>query len=197
MNKRKIRENRQTKKQQQKKRSLLIWGGIILVVVVLIAFILWDAFRPSAGEIVPIMSNASDHVQEGFDPGSYNSDPPTSGPHYAEEFDAGFYDVNSPEAQVPYPDGYLVHNLEHGYVIYWYNCELLVKSECDTLKKDIQESMNNNGSRKLIAFPRVTLDMPVVLTSWGQMLRMENFNARDAKNFVSTNLNRAPEPNAP
>jgi hypothetical protein len=153
--------------------------------------------RPAAGQEIPIMENYEAHIPEGQDPGPFNSEPPTSGPHYAEEYEAGFYEENSPEAQAPYPEGYIGHNLEHGYVIYWYNCGLLDSNECTELKGQIRESMADNGHTKLIAFPRSSMDVPVAVTSWGQLLKMDDFNASQAKKFVSTNRNRAPEPNAP
>ncbi|NIT55004.1 MAG: hypothetical protein GWN00_01780, partial [Aliifodinibius sp.] len=33
--------------------------------------------------------------------------------------------------------------------------------------------------------------------SWGRMLAMETVNADQAREFISRNRNRAPEPNAP
>lgn len=197
MSKKNLREARRAEKQRRKKISIMIWGGVAVVAVGIFGLLVWRANQPAAGEAIPIMENSEAHVPEGEDPGPYNSDPPTSGPHYAGEYDAGFYDEASPEAQVPYPEGYLGHNLEHGYVIYWYNCDLLDEGECVTLKDQIKDSMADNGDVKLIAFPRASLDVPVVLTSWGQMLPMDEFDADRTKNFVSTNRNQAPEPNAP
>jgi len=191
------RETRRIKKQRKKLITILIWGGISIGVVGLFGYIIWGAVRPAAGETVPIMANSEAHVNEGENPGPFNSDPPTSGPHYAEEYDAGFFEESSPEAQVPYPEGYLGHNLEHGYVIYWYNCDLLNNNECGELKEQIKESMTDNGKTKLIAFPRASLDVPVALTTWGQLLKMDEFDANQAEKFVSANRNRAPEPNAP
>ncbi|NOH04996.1 MAG: DUF3105 domain-containing protein [Chloroflexi bacterium] len=70
-------------------------------------------------------------------PGQYNSDPPTSGLHYATEARAGFYEENI----YTYPAAYLVHNLEHGYVIIWYNCDLLNETGCAELKSQIHRSL--------------------------------------------------------
>ena len=197
MSKMNFREERKAKKRKQKLVSTLIWSGIALVVVGLFGYIIWRAVQPAAGEAVPVMANSEAHVNEGEDPGPFNSNPPTSGPHYAEEYDAGFFDETSPEAQVPYPEGYLGHNLEHGYVIYWYNCDLLDSNECAALKDQIKESMVDNGRTKLIAFPRASLNVPVAMTTWGQLLKMDEFDTKDAKKFISANRNRAPEPNAP
>lgn len=197
MSKQKLREVRRAKNQRQKLISTLIWSGVAIAVVALFGFLIWDAVQPAAGESVPIMANSEAHVPEGQDPGPFNSDPPTSGPHYAGEFDAGFYEEPSSETRVPYPEGYLGHNLEHGYVIYWYNCGLLDESECTELKDQIKTSMADNGRTKLIAFPRASLVVPVVMTSWGQMQRFNTFDEDQARKFVSTNRNHAPEPNAP
>lgn len=197
MSQKDLRESRRAKKKRQQLKSTFIWGGVAIVIICVLGYILWLAVRPAAGETIPIMADAGDHVPEVTDPGPFNSDPPTSGRHYAEEYDAGFYDENSSEAQVPYPEGYLDHNLEHGYVIYWYNCDLLDREGCAELKYKIQESMASNGGTKLIAFPHAKLDMPVALTSWGQLLRMDSFDQDQAKHFISANRNHAPEPNTP
>ncbi len=45
----------------------------------------------------------------------YNSNPPTSGPHYAQWEKPGIYSK-------VLPDGNLIHSLEHGYIVISYNC---------------------------------------------------------------------------
>ena len=57
--------------------------------------------------------------------------------------------------------------------------------------------MEDNGRTKLIVFPRASLDVPVAMTTWGQLLKMDKFDSSQAMNFVSANRNQAPEPNAP
>jgi hypothetical protein len=197
MGKQNLREARRAKKRKQKLKNSIIWGAVGIGVLALLALLVWNGVKPAAGEAVPIMSNAGDHLPEGQDPGPFNSDPPTSGQHYGQPLDAGFYEESAPEAQYDYPEGYLLHNLEHGYVIYWYNCALLDELKCSELKEQIRESMAKNRWKKLIGFPRSSINVPVVMTSWGQMLPMETFDAGQAKKFVSANRNRAPEPNAP
>ena len=48
----------------------------------------------------------------------YNSNPPTSGPHYAQWEKPGIYNR-------VLEDGKLVHSLEHGYIIISYDCTKL------------------------------------------------------------------------
>jgi len=185
------REQRRSRQRQQQMKGNFIWGGLGLGVLAIIGLILWQGARPRPGEEIPIMN--SSHITVDSDPGRYDSDPPTSGPHYPEEAQAGFYDTNS----YKYPAGYLVHNLEHGYIIFWYNCVKLSENACSELKSQIKAVMDEANNVKVIAYPWDSIDAPIVLTSWGRLQKMETFNAAQARAFYKSNLNRSPEPNAP
>ena len=89
-----------------------------------------------------------------------------------------------------------MHDLEHGYVIFWYNCSTLTGDECDTLKSQIKGVMDEKNNFKLIAYPWEKTDVPLVLTSWGRLLKMPTFDRKAALDFISRNLNHAPEPMA-
>ena len=188
----KTKRQQRARNQRQKLVSNLIWGGITVVVLAVLGFMIWQGVRPPAGESFPIMTS-SPHIDLDTDPGQYNSDPPTSGLHYAQEANTGFYEDNI----YTYPAGYLVHNLEHGYVIFWYNCDLLDESSCSELKSQIRSVMDELGGTKLIAYPWDSIDVPLVMTSWGRLQRFETFDAEQARAFYRANLNKAPEPNAP
>ena len=187
-----VRQQRREKQKRQKLVSNLGWVGIGVAVLVTLGFVLSRNASPAMGESFPIMTS-SPHIQTDTDPGKYNSDPPTSGLHYAEEATAGFYDENLYQ----YPAGYLVHNLEHGYIIFWYNCDLLDEAGCSELKSNIRAVMDELGGTKMIAYPWPSIDVPLVLTSCGRLQRFETFDAGQAKAFYRSNLNKAPEPNAP
>jgi hypothetical protein len=195
MSKRSRKEILRARRRRAKLRSRIIWGSIGLAAAAAVGLILWNAGKPAAGQELPTLP--ADHVPEGSQPGPYNSDPPTSGSHYASPMRAGFYEPGDPETELPYPEGYLVHSLEHGYVIFWYNCDPLTEDECQELKDGIRQVMAARNNFKLVAFPWPSLDVPVVMTSWGRMLEMASFDPGAAENFISANLNRAPEPSAP
>jgi len=192
VNSRTKRQERRERNQRQKLISTLTWGGIGVAILAVIGFIIWQGVKPAAGESIPIMTS-SPHIEVDTDPGQYNSDPPTSGLHYPQEANVGFYDENI----YTYPAGYLVHNLEHGYVIFWYNCDLLSESGCSDLKSQVRAVMDELGGTKLIAYPWNSIDVPLVMTSWGRLQRFETFDPAQAKAFYRANLNRAPEPDAP
>ncbi|GAB4456612.1 MAG: hypothetical protein Kow0070_07000 [Anaerolineales bacterium] len=191
MNSKSKRQQMRKRQHRQKIRSNLLWGGLGLAILAMIAVIVWQGGKPAAGESIPLMS--APHIPLDSDPGQYNSDPPTSGPHYAEEAKAGFYDSNI----YKFPAGYLVHNLEHGYIIIWYNCDLLDEAGCAGLKSQIKTVLDELGGVKLIAYPWPSLDVPLALTSWGRLQKFTSFDAEQVKAFYRANLNKAPEPNAP
>lgn len=185
------RVQRRACQRQQQMHTNPIWGGLGLGILAIIGLFAGQGVRPQVGEEIPIMS--SSHITVDSDPGEYNSDPPTSGPHYPEPAQAGFYDTNPYQ----YPAGRLVHSLEHGYVIFWYGCANLSESACSELKSQIRAVMDEVNNVKVIAYPWDSLDVPVVITSWGRLQKMETFNAAQARAFYSSNLNRSPEPGAP
>lgn len=190
------RTERRQRRQQAQNTARLGWGAGLLVVLALVAYLLWSANRPLLGEKFET-TGANDHVAENQPLPPYSSDPPTSGTHYPTWWNAGFYDETSQEASsFPFPAGYLVHNLEHGYVIFWYNCTLLTPEACATLKSDLRTVMDEVNNFKVIAFPWATTDVPVVATSWGQMLKMETFDPQLAAEMIQRNRNHSPEPNA-
>jgi hypothetical protein len=192
-----MKSKRQQMQAQRRRKTLmyrLLLGGLGVVALALVASSFLREPAPVRGEAVAVMPDTS-HVQEGTDPGPYNSDPPTSGRHYEATLNAGFY--NEGDVNVPYPAGHLVHNLEHGYAIFWYNCSLVSEAECTELKEQIRGVMEAENQFKVIAFPWPSIDVPVVMTSWGWMMRMEEFDPQVAQEFVQTRRNKAPEPNAP
>lgn len=184
------------KRKRQRVQSYVIWGAAGLVFVGILFALIRPAITGAAGETFPEMPS-SQHVPDGSDPGPFNSDPPTSGQHYAEGMDAGFYEEEDIEEFGPYPEGYLVHSLEHGYVIFWYNCDLLSEIDCADLKDEIKVAMEEANEFKVIGFPWKSIATPVVMTSWTRLQRVDDFNVDIAADFISRNRNRAPEPQAP
>ena len=185
----------QERRKQRQRKSRITWAGIIIAGLIVGGYSIYTVFRPAEGETVAIAG--SDHIEQG-QPVAMNSNPPTSGDHYASPMPAGFYDENSPEVQeLPYPEGYLIHSLEHGYIVFWYNCDLVSEQECFLLKEDIAAVMDNSSASKLIAFPWLSLEVPIVMTSWGQSLAFETLDAEQAEDFIIINRLKAPEAGAP
>ncbi len=133
---------------------------------------------PLLGQVLP--NEARNHVPDGTQV-TYDSNPPAGGPHYAETAHVGIY------GRAP-SDGYLVHSLEHGAVIIWYQPGL---SEAEIKQlKNIYDSVPVN---KKIMVPRESLNVPVALSSWGRVLKLSSINESEIKEFMETNYDRAPE----
>ena len=197
------RDRMQKRRTQAKRQQIITWALVSVAVVAVIGLIIFQSAKVDdhsaqdpvstggIGEMVPVVKTS--HVNDG-EPVESPSDPPTSGTHYGVSMPAGFYQVDSPEYLDPTHDGYLIHSLEHGYIIFWYNCDLLDEASCSTLQSEIQDVMDEFEGKKLIAFPRPSLSVPLVMTSWGYLQEFETFDADLAAQFVETNQPLAPEP---
>jgi hypothetical protein len=130
------------------------------------------------------------HVQVGTQV-NYNSNPPSSGPHYDQALRAGFYDN-------VVPDGNIVHSLEHGYVVIWYNCEGLSGADCQDLKDNIERVIIDHNTYKLIGMDRTgAMEHLIALTSWGKLAYLNEFDESFINDFIDANQNHSPEPGTP
>jgi hypothetical protein len=197
MKKELLQQRRKAQLKAKRLRSMLTIGGSILLVGGFLGLATWNYIKPLAGEEIPHLEDATAHVPEGSDPGPFSSNPPTSGRHYGIPLSAGFYDEDNPVVQSPYPEGYLLHNLEHGYIVFWYNCAVLDESSCTNLKLQIKAIIDDFQENKLIGFPWPDMDTPLALASWGQLQAFDSFDEDAARAFIKTNRNQAPEPNTP
>ena len=182
------RELRQGASRKRQLMSRLFWGAIAFLVLMAIGYGMYRLFRPKLGVSISVI--AAKHIADGEQHEPYNSDPPTSGPHYGQPAKAGFYDEAMPDEQ-------LIHNLEHGYVVIWYNCTGLDETACAALKTQIREVMNRAGLTKLIAVPRLSLSVPMAATTWGRLYKPAAFNADELLEFIKEFRYKAPEPGAP
>lgn len=105
-------------------RKIIIVGVSLAALVAVIIWAYLESSKPLPGELT--QDQGRDHVTVGTEV-EYKTNPPTSGKHYPDWIRAGIY-------QDPQDDRYLVHSLEHGYVILSYNCDFGLKTEDSKLK---------------------------------------------------------------
>lgn len=135
--------------QRRSQRGGLVKLGLLTALVAALALgIFWlvrEGGKPLPGQTMPDLGRT--HVpKEEWEKFSYNSNPPTSGPHDATWIKAGIYDS-------PQGDGFLIHALEHGYVVISYNCSQNLKLKSQ--KSKIQFKTQNF----LAAFAHETEEM--------------------------------------
>ncbi len=157
--------------------------SILVVVVGLIAFAIWasvkaDESRPG----VSFANQGQQHIAVGASHPAYNSNPPTSGWHYAQEATWGVHAQELPDEQV-------LHNLEHGGIwISYTGIDQDTQAKIEDLAKKYPD--------KLIITPRAKDDTKIVVASWTRLLKMDQYDETKIVEFISANKNKSPEPNA-
>ena len=111
----------------------------------------------------------AEHISE-FGNFEYNSNPPTSGPHYAQAPSWGFYS----EA---IDDESALHAVEHGGI--WISYRDLSEPEIELLK-DFAETNNQS----VIITPRALNDAAISVVSWTKLVNFESVDVDALQKFL-------------
>ena len=127
----------------------------------------------------------SDQGQEHVAPGHqfvYNSNPPTSGPHFASPAEWGVY-------REELPDQTFIHNLEHGGI--WISYKPGVPDDV----REKLEGFYQTWGRKIIVAPRAKNDSDVALAAWNHLdaFNLSEFSEERVERFIKAFRNRGPE----
>jgi hypothetical protein len=175
------RAERQSKKdslQKQKQKKKVVSAAQTAIVYLVGALLLagagywaygkWSAGSP--GEFVKSLGNR--HIAEAeVGLTTYNSSPPTSGPHLPKVADWGVH-------KEPVTKELQVHNLEDGGVVVQYNCPA-ADSACKPLVDKLAD-IARRYDRVLLA-PYPGMNEKIALTAW---TRIDKFNDFDEKRIV-------------
>ncbi len=123
---------------------------------------------------------ARNHISEGTTGSGYNSNPPSSGPHWPSPAKNGIYDTAEPDERY-------IHNLEHGYI--WVSYRTDAGDDAINKLKDIVRA----DGWKIVMTPRGKDDAKIALAAWGRVLNMDNLDEKKVKDFIKTYRNRGPE----
>lgn len=132
-------------------------------------------------EVFDIVSR--DHIAQGTQGSGYNSNPPSSGPHWQGPAKNGFYDSALPDEQ-------LIHNLEHGHIWIAYKPDV-----GDEIKNKLKEIVQKEDW-KLVVASREVNDTKIAFVAWGRVLKMDEPDYAKAEDFIRTYRNRGPEKTA-
>ena len=122
-----------------------------------------------------------DHIRPGEPHPAYNSNPPTSGWHWAQAQEWGVYDRLQVQEQ-------LVHNLEHGGIVIQYNN--LSPAELQR----IIEFVRRNPRHLLVApYPGLPRGVRVAVTAWTYLLECDGVNLEALAEFVDEFRDQGPE----
>jgi hypothetical protein len=123
------------------------------------------------------------HVESGT-PVTYNSNPPTSGPHYSRWAPWGIY------TEAP-PDEWMVHNLEHGGIVASYQPEMLSAADLEKLRAQVKQLSHINP--RIVLVPRPTLEVPLAIAAWGHLLELDRYDPATVELFYNAYIARGPE----
>jgi hypothetical protein len=181
--------------------NLLTYGGIALVILVLGGVLIWGVAGLGGNEggspaptnpDDPLLSDVQSFESEGnthVAPGTeidYGTSPPTSGNHYQSSARAGFYSERP-------AFGNLVHSLEHGAIIIYYDPANLSESAEEDLRSLTQQY--TGPWQSVLAVPHVeeNPEHPYVLTAWRHLLRMDSYDEETVRAFLDAYRGRGPE----
>ncbi|MEM7125443.1 MAG: DUF3105 domain-containing protein [Chloroflexota bacterium] len=168
---------------------LLAAAGVLVLIV---AYFLYLSFRgpvPVAGEEV-FESQGNSHLANFGDRSNleYNSTPPSSGPHYGNLAAWQVY-----EDPIRYEQ--LVHNLEDGGVVVYYQCEEACPELFEQLSASVQPYIDSG--RHVILAPNdptwtpgggqpwhKDMGAPIALTAWGRVLKLDEYDADRIRSFI-------------
>lgn len=153
--------------------------GILIAVAVVygIVVLVRQSQQPRPGEAIAIQGQ--DHIAVGASHLEYNSNPPTSGWHYAQPANWGV-------SQTELPDEQVIHNLEHGGVwVSYTGIDDATRATLENLAKSY---------KKIVVEPRSKNDAPIVLASWGRLQKFQTLDEQAIRAFIDANSNKSPEP---
>ncbi len=149
----------------------LVGAAGIMVLIAVPTFINASKQASLPGEAFSDQGNT--HVAEGVTDTDYNSNPPTSGPHWETMADWGSYDF-------VVPDQVLLHNLEDGGIILWYT--LGTAKENRARIRQLEEVAR--GFERVVIAPREGLETPFAATAWQRRQRFSTVDADEMRAFV-------------
>lgn len=125
-------------------------------------------------------------------PLTFDSNPPAGGDHYGVWAQYQSYDF-------PVPPGFLVHSLEHGAVVYWYNCPDGCPDEVARAEAMINAlpvdplCAGTSSERRVILVPAPDLEARWAASSWGYIITADCFDADALRTFYIDHFGRGRE----
>jgi hypothetical protein len=184
---------------------LLAIGGVLVVGVILIVLVVAFGGVPNPYAGVTYPNDGGQHVEVGTTcrspqapcgPDPYSSTPGTSGPHWDPTGIANWGVYSTPQNETQ-----LIHNLEHGGIVIWYDPERVDQAGIDEMAAYVegQVAQGQGGRFKFILSPWDGIDpLPsaVVVTAWRHALELDEVDMDAIRGFADVSyLRYAPEPN--
>ncbi len=184
-------ERRREQQKAARKRNLatLLVAALIFAIVIVLVMQNRDSENVSAQGVDEAQAGCTEieeHEVEGqqhveVEP-EYGTNPPTSGDHLQTPAQSGFFDE-------PVRPGAVVHNMEHGQIIFWYDPDAPEKTI------DLIEAVVEQEPVATIAVPWEQLESPYTfaMTAWGASQHCRNVSQEVVDAFRERFQGRGPE----
>ncbi|MBI3631052.1 MAG: DUF3105 domain-containing protein [Candidatus Sungbacteria bacterium] len=174
---------------RRRRNKKIFWGVVVLIAAAGLADgvvqYAKDYNKNLPGQSYPVQGQEHVALDYAF---SYNSNPPTSGPHFSQPANWGVYDYEV-------HDKLFIHNLEHGGV--WISYRPNIPA---SVIGDLKSIVNELGGSKLVMASRSANDNDIAVAAWTRLLKFNLVGGRlseDQKNqiraFYRAFKNRGPE----
>ncbi len=156
---------------KNRRAASLVWAGVIVAIVSGVYYFYFAGSTENQARSVPSLGNR--HIRVGTSEAiTYNTDPPTSGPHYPTIVRWGVH-------RRPIDRGFQVHNLEDGGVLVQYNC-----SDCPELVRKL-ENIVRGYPKFVILAPYPAMKHRIALTAWGKIDTLDAFDEARITGFIN------------
>ncbi len=181
-------QQKAAQERKKKQQQYLIIGGGIAVALIIAGLVVAPMLMPRTptssgsaicGNLQVLEDEGRGHLAPGDPIPTYLTNPPTSGTHNPTWYPAGVYDNNADITQ-------LVHSLEHGYTILYYN---------DASQDEINQLINIQRSDpfKTIVAPYPNMEAKIALVAWARMQYCDGVNEQAIRSFQAQFRNQGPE----
>lgn len=185
--KEKKRQEERTKGQKNFFQRIVQWAVVLIIIIVILGvgwYWIQRQFIPEGPDLSKIFEiQGREHIATGTTHAAYNSNPPSSGWHYATPAKEGFYNISESIA-----DEQAIHNLEHGHVWIAYH---------PRIGQAVIDQLKSFDANHIIISPRAFNETDIALVAWG---RVDAFNLGGGKldtvrieNFIKRYINLGPE----
>lgn len=174
-------------------RLLAIGGILVLGLVVLLLVFLFGGPGGDPGSNGLRQADAgAQHISQGQQGTGYTSVPATSGQHWnVADYAPGPWGVY-PDAQ---PQERLIHNLEHGGILIWYQAAQLDADGLSALTSFVTQQVATERFKvALVPWGGADFGHPIAVTAWNWLLYLDTPDLDAVRGFLGAHYGNAPEP---
>ncbi len=170
---------------------MLIFGSLgvlaaAVIIVILLAVIGGGDSRPDYPfPVQTFEEQGREHLAAGETYDSYNSDPPTTGPHAPAPAELGVHDL-------PVVKEVLPHNMEHGGVVILYDCSAgeapLDGAGCQNLRDQLADVTEENvaDGKLILMAPYSGMEHAIALVAWRTLDTIDEFDGQRVQAFIDS-----------